>query len=265
MDKEEDKMTGAFTSRAKTGSLAVFTLAILMCACGKFRSETQELINLINDQWRASPVVLPVGQVEVIRSQAVSFGGTKVDVAKGQVLADDFLWYEVLEKEGVIKITNNQDLASNRNFSWNNFFDLSQRGVARKVAVAVASEDPRWRCTEAIQKRVGRSELVCVDQGSGGVEEVVQSEKFDIGSGQYWFVMGNHRCQWSKPAKQVVERKGLSSDENRKFMVIAKYDPFSKKWAIEMNDNCARSESFKLQQQFDNVLASATNRQRVNR
>ena len=245
---------------------AVFLSAfVLIGSSSVFQSETKQMTTVINDYWaKLPPVVLPVGQLEVIGEQAVQFGGTKVEPAKGQILSGTLPLYQALEKDGAVKITNNQDITSNRNFSWKNFYDLSHRDVKRKRTIVKVSNDAKLKCSKKTQKSIGRSEVICISQGSGSVEEIVKSEKFNVGTDQYWFLAGNHAWHWSDRLKKLRQATAASIEEKRKFMVIAKYDAFSKKWSIEMNDTCSRSESFPAQSAFDRVLASGTNRQAVN-
>ena len=237
-------------------------LGTMVWACGTTRANRQEVTTLINDQLNKSQLVLPVGHVEFISDQAVRNSGTNVDTAKGQALFSQFERYGVREREQVVGIVNIQDTTASGNFSWNNFFDVSQRGVQRKADVAsFASVDSRARCSEETIKSVGRSELICISQGSGRVEEIVKSEIFDVGTNQFWFLAGTHRWQWSELEKKIREASKQSIDENRKFMAIAAYDAFAKKWSIKMIDTCAGPESFPLQAAFDRFIASGTNRQ----
>ena len=235
----------------------VLASALIIGACGG-GSDTREATTLITDHWRENRKVLPMGQVKVIGTGGL-YGDRKIyDVTKGEISSADFRWYDVLEKEGLVKITNNQDLTNTGTFSWDNWFALTQGGVQQKVTVRLTSDNSQLRCSDTIIKLLGRKELICIDGGSGTVEEIVRSEKFEVGTGQFWLLMGNHRWQWGNLMKKFRSATGQSVDEKRKFMVLAKYDPFLKKWAIDGFDHALRSEAFPNQAAFDQVLASAT-------
>jgi hypothetical protein len=167
--------------------------------------------------------------------------------------------YEVLRQQNAIVISSNTDLTSNDNFSWNNFFALSQQGVVRKLTVALASPgDKKLRCPDAMLKRLGTDKLICIETGSGSVQEIVRSQKFQIGTTKCWLIMGNHRWKWSETERKIRDRQGKVSEESMKFMALAQYEDFTKKWQLALVDYAPRAGQFAEQAKFDNVLKQAT-------
>lgn len=195
--------------------------------------------------------VLPIGEVQIVRSAPI--------LNKGQTYLENLHSYEVLREQNAITISSNVDLTSNNNFSWNNFFSLTQQGVVRKLTVNVApSEEKQLRCPDAVRKQAGTETLICIDAGSGAVQEIVRSQKFQSDIKKCWLMMGNHSWKWSNTARKIRGRQGKVTDENMKFMAIAEYEDFAKKWNITLVDYAPRSGSFVKQEQFDNVLRRAT-------
>lgn len=166
--------------------------------------------------------------------------------------------YNVLQQQKAIVISSNIDLTANNNFSWGNFFDLSQKGVVRKLKVNLASPpDKKLVCPDFMLKLLGTETVLCVDTGSGSIQEVVRSQKFQIGTKQYLLLMGNHRWKWSDTARQIRDSQGKTTVEDMKFMVIFQYDDFTKGMHLEMIDDAPRTSPFTKQQEFDNVLRQA--------
>jgi len=227
-------------------------LCVCICSCSKVQSEQSEIVRLIEEQWNTAGRydVLPIGEVQIVRS--------KHDLRKGQTSPDDMHAYEVLRQQKVIVISSNTDLTSNNNFSWNNWFSLTQQGVVRKLTVTLASpEDKKLRCPDTLLKRLGTYKLICIDTGSGSVQEVVRSQKFQIGTTKCWLIMGNHRWKWSDTERKVRVAQGKVTDENMKFMVIAQYEDFTKKWQLALLDYAPRTGQFAQQEKFDSVLRQA--------
>lgn len=240
-------------------SLALIAWAVTFCACGYLRSSNQIAFDLINENIR-EPVVLPFGQLTFIRPDAVQFGGRSIDVSKGQVRLENMSWYEELQKDGKVKITNLEDLASGTNFSWGNFAALTQAGTQKRAMVTLTPTATELRCEDATISRYGGKDLICVSSGSGGVEEIVRSEKFEIGTRQYWLLVGSHRFEWSPIALEVTKRWGRRVDEKRKFMAIAVLDPVAKRWSLDIIDFANRDDPFPAQGNFDRVFAQGTRR-----
>lgn len=227
-------------------------LCICTCSCGKLRSEHSEAARLIEDNWNTVGRydVLPIGEVQIVRSNW--------NLSKGQTSPDDVHAYEVLRQQKAIVISSNTDLTSSNNFSWNNFFSLTQQGVVRKLTVTLVSpQEKKLRCPDFLRKRLGTENIICVETGSGSVQEIVRSQKFQIGTRQYWLIMGNHRWQWSDTERKIRDAQGKVTDESMKFMVIAQYEDFTKEWQIAMVDYAPKAGQFARQQEFDNVLKQA--------
>ena len=241
-------------SRFKIKRLALSSLLAFICGCGGFPSGNSEATRLIEDHWvNGSYDVLPIGEVQIVRSDW--------SIAKGQASPEDMSAYEVLRQQNAITISSNTDLTSNNNFSWNNWLSLTQEGVIRKMKVNLVSpQENRFQCPEALRKRLGTEKIICVGTGSGQVQEIVRSQKFQIGTKRLWLIMGNHRWKWSDTERKIRDAQKKVSVENMKFMAIAEYEDFTKKWEIGMADYAPRSEPFPKQQAFDNVLSGATPR-----
>lgn len=174
------------------------------------------------------------------------------------MLADKMHAYEVLRQRNAIAISSNTDLTSNNNFTWNNWFSLTQQGVIRKLTVNVTpSEEKKLRCPEDLRKQLGTEKVICIDTGSGSVQEIVRSQKFQLGTKKCWLIMGNHRWKWSETGRNIRDRQKKETDEDMKFMAIAEYEDFAKKWHLALFDFAPRSAPFAQQRQFDNVLRNA--------
>lgn len=236
--------------------LHCFFLTLLwMCVCSCSQAGNSDAIKLIEDYWTGDVDALPIGEVQIVRPNPVV--GLRPNLSKGQTSPDDLHAYEVLRQQNEIVISSDIDLASNKNFSWQNY-GLSLNGVSRILTVAtVVPQDERLRCPEAVLKRVGTKNLICIATGSGSVQEIVRSQKFQIGTAKYWLIMGNHRWKWSDTERKIREQQGKAVTEEMKFMAIAKYEDFAKKWQVAMADYAPRTGQFSNQQQFDDVLRQA--------
>jgi hypothetical protein len=236
-------------------SFPIPVLALLWvgtCSCGRLHSEHSEATRLIEYNWNTvlRYDVLPIGEVQLVKANWI--------FSKGQTSPDDMHAYEVLRKQKAIVISSNIDLTSGNNFSWNNFFSLTQAGVIRKLTVAVASpRENELRCPDALRKRFGTENIICIVTGSGSVQEIVRSQKFQIGTKKYWLIMGNYRWKWSDTERKIRDAQGKVSDENMKFMAIAQYEDFTKEWQLAMIDYAPKAGQFSKQQEFDNVLQQA--------
>jgi hypothetical protein len=93
--------------------------------------------------------------------------------------------------------------------------------------------------------------------GVGSMQEIVRSQKFQIGTAQGLLLMGNYRWKWSDTERKIRDAQGKVTDENMKFMVIAQYEDFTKKWQLALLDYAPRPGQFAKQAQFDNVLKQA--------
>ena len=239
------------SGQKKTRWLALTLL--YLCSCGKVQSENSEAIRLIEQNWNAwgRYDVLPIGDVQIVRSNH--------NLSKGQTSPDEMHAYEVLRQQNAVVISSNTDLTSSNNFSWNNWFSLTQQGVVRKLTVALTSpDDKKLRCPDALLKRLGTEKLICIEGGSGSVQEIVRSQKFQIGTTKCWLVMGNHRWKWSETGRKIRDRQRKVTEESMKFMAIFQYEDFTKEWQLSLVDYAPRTGKFAEQQKFDNVLRQAT-------
>ena len=122
---------GGSSGHSKAILTTLAFLCVCTCGCSTFRSENSEVSRLMEDLWETAGRydILPVGDVQIVRAN--------YDVRKGQTSPDDLHAYEVLSQQKAISITSNTDLTNSRNFSWDNFFSLSQQGVVRKLKVSL--------------------------------------------------------------------------------------------------------------------------------
>jgi hypothetical protein len=222
-----------------------------MCGCGGRKGSglsDSEAAGLVEDRWKTSEEVLPLGQVRVVRSNP--------DLKRREVLRTATAYYDALKNEGVVSIPQRVSLTDNRNFSWENFYELSQRGVQEKVLVARTAEgETRYRCRPDRLKSLEFDDALCVSQGSGKVEEIVRGEQVLIGTRSYHFFMGNYRWKWSPLMSKVLTALKEDRSEERKFLAIAEYDPFLKKWTLDDLDYAPRAGAFSRQKDFDRFLS----------
>jgi hypothetical protein len=232
---------------------ALALVCFCTCSCGRLLpSEQSQVTRLIEDNWNGIGHydIFPTGQVQIVRENW--------NLSKGQTSPDDVHGYEVLSQQKRINITSNIDLTSNRNFSWDNFYSLTQGGVIRRLTVTLTSPgDKALRCPDSLRKAYGTDNIICVDMGVGSIQEIVRSQKFQIGTAQAWLLMGNYRWKWSDTERKIRDAQGKVTDENMKFMVIAQYEDFTKKWQLALIDYAPRTGQFAKQEQFDNVLRQA--------
>lgn len=210
-------------------------------------------IRLIEGHWETIGRyhVLPVGRVEVVRSAPTR--------KKGQVSIEELPAYETLREEKAIRIIGNVDLTSSRNSLWNDFLDLCQDCVVRRLDVTVVeSHEKKLLCPDYVRKAVGHDLLLCVDAGTGSVEEIVRSQRFQLGTRQLWLLMGNHHWKWSDTERRIREAQGRTTDEKLKFMALAVRHDFAKEWRIHLVDDAPRDGVFPNQATFDRALKGAT-------
>jgi hypothetical protein len=70
--------------------------------------------------------------------------------------------------------------------------------------------------------------------------------------------MGNHQWKWSEMERKIRERQGKSTNASMKFIAIAQYEDFAKKWQLALIDYAPREGQFQHQEKFDNVLRQAS-------
>ena len=233
---------------------SLLTAVALLNACTWLPSKDGEAIALIQGQLdtnSATGLMLPIGQVDVIDA-----GRQTHDPLKNQIALHVLSWYPFLEKEKWLSILSQSDLTSNNNFSWGNFADVSQRGVVRRLNVEAPSKSfDAFPCPKAAQG-TGRA-MLCINMGRSAVDEIVRSERFEIGTKSMWLLMGTLGWHPSAIVKKKVEWK-IDSEVQKNFIAIALFDPFGKRWTIHESDfdTAPRSAAFVKQAHFDQVLAS---------
>lgn len=229
-------------------------LTAVLCGCGAKSSAGLSRLSdraaavLLEEAWRSADLRLPLGEVRVVRSERI--------LTRRQVVQSDMAWYDALKDEGVIALSQRTDLTSNRSFSWGNFFELSQQGVLEKIVVDRTTPGAtRYKCTPERMKSLALGDALCVSQGVGKIDEIVSGEQVLVGTRTYHFFMGNHRMKWSPVALKAMAALKEDTSENRKFMAVAAYDPFLKKWTLDDVDIAPRAGTFARQQQFGQFLS----------
>jgi hypothetical protein len=228
---------------------AIVSGLVMWIGCGKNRNDSTAITSLIEQSWKEFFDIFPTGDVAIIRP------GKSVAIRRGEAPASDLKAYEALQQANVLRINSNIDLT--RGFGgWDAWTDLPQRGVTHKLNVSVnAGFADHYTCPERIKKL--NTKAICVLTGSGRIEEVVRSEHFQAGTEELWLLMGNHKWKWSDVERLIRQARGEEVDENRKFMAIAKYDHFGKKWTLDLVDYAPRTAAFPDQERFDRALVMA--------
>ncbi len=227
-------------------------VAVMLSGCGMSKGiglTDPEAARLLDDYLTRRNRILPVGEVRFVRGAP--------DIKRGEVDLGATAWYEQLAAEGTLTISGRIVLSDNRSFSWDNFYELSQRGVQeRLLAQRTQAGTNRHKCAPERLKTFGLSDGFCVNLGTGRVEEIVGSETIQAGAEHYYFFMGNHTWKYSPLALPVINKYNGDTTEQRKFMVLASYDPFLKKWSIDEKDVdfAPRGGTFANRARFDNLL-----------
>ncbi len=156
--------------------------------------------------------------------------GHKPNYSKGEDDASEFPLYRAFAAMGYIAIIDERDLSRGRG-GWDDFFELSQKGVRRTAQVAITD---LGRQNGEVVKR-GEIEKLLVRVGTSKVETIVSDDPFEFGVDKYRVVQGTHTYDIPNDlAAAYAEARPQSADlgRERRFKVLLKYDPFEKKWEL---------------------------------
>ena len=243
--------------------MIVFLLALSLIGCSSGSNgglSDRAAVSLLEEKLREG-IVLPLGLIKFVSAPA------DPDFNRHEIRDAYTSWYDALAADGSVSLSQRIKLTDNRNFSWGNWMELTQRGVRETVVAARTPEGAtRHRCAAERLRLLGLDDALCIDQGSGNVEEIVRSEQLFRGTRVFHFFMGNFRWKFSPLLLKVPSPGDENRAEERKFMAIAAYDPFLKKWTLADADvNYApRSGTFSKQQQFDQVLSTMSSPRVIN-
>ena len=156
---------------------------------------------------------------------------------KGWISVRAYEDYKIFQNMGLIRITSQGGPVANQPFSWNNWMNMSQGGLGEEINVQATGG-----CTSNIPGKL------FVRFGEFRVPEIIKNEpQQKQGVDQLRVLMGIYEAKWTSEWAEFESAKGQRLDSQKKFIMLLKYDFFSKRWNAIASDYAALSEGFSTQ------------------
>jgi len=199
----------------------------------------REAKSLIEEKLNSSFIVLPLGSFTVVREG--------YSIEKGSIshkIRDDLVaWAKV----GLVSVTADQRYEKSKKgdgYNWDQWHPMTQEGVSAKITVSPTDNGKRLIDPE-------KTSQIKFPQGTFKVATVAKNEERKKGVDDYRLIMVAFDAAWSPLLKQFSQIIGKTIAENRKAIVLFKWDPFSSKWKIVATDVANANEEFKSSQAAD--------------
>lgn len=169
--------------------------------------------------------------------------GASPNPQQGSISADQYKTYKAFERLGLISIEEDRgfrDHKSGKKFSWGDY-NQQFSGVIDKIVVRDTSKGKDIAQQGGLPQKNG---WLTIKQGMFYVEGIVRNEALRRGTYDYRLTMATYVARWTPEYKQAVEMSGRRILDERKAMLLFKYDPFDSKWVIVASDYANRSEEF---------------------
>ena len=192
-----------------------------------------EARSIVEDGWKNLVLTISIGRFAVVSGNA--------DTAKGTVSSNGYNALVNWQKVGLVTVLEDQqykDFRSGKGFSWDQWNQLTQEGVQKKIVVT-ATERGRQYLTASPTERLQ------IPQGKFTVTKIVKNEERRKGVDDYRLIMLAYDAAWSQELRAYSSASGTQLAEKRKAVILLKYDPFESKWKRIATDLANANEEFK--------------------
>ena len=211
----------------------------------------RDIKSLLETEWNgvSNTVPVPLGNFAVLGGL---LGSPNVDASKGTISSDTYKYLIAWQKVGLVTVRHDQqyeNFRSGRNFSWDQFAELTQKNVQTKIAVTPTEHGRQYL-------KSGSMDKLEIPPGKFRITKIMKNEEHKKGVNEYRLIMATYDAEWSPEYKAFSELMGNKIDQKRKVINLRKFDPFESKWKHYAEDDANANEEFKS----DNVaraLASA--------
>ena len=181
--------------------------------------------------------VIPLGPVTVLRQEGntISFGRDGISIQTGthQEIKG---W----EKVGIISISADEkyeNYKKGNEFSWKQWNQQTQQKIDSMISVT-PTELGKNHIDPQSTKRI------TISQGLSTVIQIAKNEERKIGIDDYRLVMATYNVQLNPLFIQWQKVMGKEFSEERKNIMLFKWDPFKNKWNLVAIDDANANEEF---------------------
>ena len=190
---------------------------------------------LVEQLFNANDMPVPTGHFTIVRN---GFGGG----GKDQMSEAGYNNFLALQRAGVVTL--HEDAGSSafrqgQSFSWGQLLDQTTGGVLMTIEVAP---------TPAAQSMIDSSGNIKFHPGSFHVTNVAANESKSKGVDYYRVVDVEYSAKWTPLWKQYMAALGDPMQDDRKAIVLFKYDPFKAKWKPIASDMANADQDFRTNQ-----------------
>jgi hypothetical protein len=213
-----------------------------------------EAKTIVQDAFASGRDTIYLGVFNVINDTQTSLG-QKADIKNRTIDSQYYTYLKGWEKAGVVNIILDkqyEDFKSGKNFSWGNFLQSGTEGIQSKIVVQLTEKGERIAGDNGSYKTNG---FVKVSEGTFTIKDVVKNEEKNDGVDECRVLMLTYNAAWTPEYLTVAQAFGTILKEQRKAMILLKYDPFAKKWEIRALDIANADGDFTTQ----NVSLSVRN------
>jgi hypothetical protein len=149
--------------------------------------------------------------------------------------------YQTLASKGLLTLSDERNLTGAFT-GWQDFYALTQKGVQRTATIALTPEGTKTGSTSTSGAK--KCPLVSFETGTYRIEKIVSNQPLEINGDKYQIVMGTHTFEMKQEFADVLAASGETTDRDRRFRALIKYDPFDTKWKLQMADVGRRDLEF---------------------
>lgn len=201
---------------------------------------------VIQRRWDEICWKFPVGTVKILdrRGNGDWFND---DYSERYFTRKQVSWLNSAHKAGLIEITGVNDYTtSEREFSWDNFFRMTQGGEIGQISIS-----PSREALSLYQDYLDyiKKNIVCFDIGTHNVGKIVDIDIISKNGDDYAIVRGFDTLKYNTKTMNYLKGRiesvpswYMASD--RKFRVLLKYDVFEEMWKYITGDAASVSEEF---------------------
>lgn len=214
-------------------------MSILMVSSPTFAGTAlsdSEARSIAEDRLKILVYEVPIGQFAVVSGDT--------DLAKGTASSKLYNILVNWEKVGLLAVLEDQayeNFRSGKGFSINQWMQLTQEGVQKKIVVTVTERGRQYLTASP-------REQLRILLGKFTVTKIVKNEERRKGVDEYRLIMLTYDADWNQDVFDFKSASGTPVSERRKMVMLLKYDPFQSKWKWFTWDLANADEEFKTDQ-----------------
>jgi hypothetical protein len=202
------------------------------------RLTDSDIKSLLEADWNKSTLTVPLGNFAVLGSPLYT---PSVDASKGTISTDTHTDLIAWQTVGLVTIRRDQqyeNFRSGRNFSWDQWDELTQKHVQMKIVVTPTERGRQYLKSGSMNK-------LEIPQGRFRITKIMKNEEHKKGVDEYRLIMATYDAEWTPEVKAFSELRGNKLGEKRKVTLLMKFDPFASKWTGYAMDVVNANEEFK--------------------